>query len=1137
MEVKSIWEIKGLKRLLVLVFINTFIDLGHKVLIQNLVFKYLNGPAQAMLIAVLSLLVIFPFVLAYWPSSYLSTKFSARRIIRWNMVASVVIAFMILLSYATGKFWVAFGLTFVLSFQASLFSPALYEYIRERLGKQNLAEANGYIGAVTLVAAMLAIFLFSVSLESRTGKLSTISSSLQGIVDFGGVLVLLSVLQAATAIFLPRPDHSTSLLSSYAENPVKVVKRSEIIWLSTVGLGLFWGINHVVMANIGAYLKEAAAVNNAAAVQCLLALGGLGIVVGSFFAGRMSRNYIEIGHIPITVLTMASCIFLFPAFYSLPAVAIFFFLFGLAGGFFIVPLNALIQFNAGEGGVSTVTAASNLVQNLVITVALLTTTVLSFGQVRPTVIFHLLFGVAVICLIYVLWKLPYSFSRFLMMKLFARRYKILVEGIDHLPSEGGALLVGNHVTLIDWAILQSACPRPIRFVAHRKGLDNWFFAIFLRLNRAILISSGQAKAPIQKITDCLNQGELVAIFPEGHWTRTGQLSEFQRGFELAVKNTPAPIIPFYIHGLWGSTLSHAPKQNREAQHIKRFRDVYVFFGESLPNSSTALEVKKAVEKLAIHTWKAYAQHLKSLQFTFLEMAKKCRSRTAVIDYDNKSYSFGKLLCISLSIASQFNKKTTVNRRVGILLPPSFAGIAANLAVWIHKGVSINFNYTLSQQGLAQCVEQADPSCIITSRRFVEKLRGKGMDVSIVLEKTQLLYLEDLVSDKMHFLRAWLLTLLPNFILRWHIRSGGITETAAILFSSGSESVPKGVELTHQNILCNIKQVSMIVGMQETDVMVNALPLFHAFGLTVSSMMPLFSGLPVICCPDPTDTYGIAKMIARHKGTILPGTSSFLRLYVRNHKIHPALMKTIRFAVAGAEKLSEDVRQQLKDRFNIVVYEGYGATETSPVASINLPDEVVDESGRIQIGNKQRTVGLALPGCMFRIVDPETEAELANGCSGHVLIGGVQVMKGYLNNAEKTRAALFEQDGVTWYRTGDKGFLDQDEFLTIEDRYSRFAKIGGEMVSLAKVEQECLALFSGSDVAALTAADPKKGEMILLLYAGPLESEAVRRAILESDLSPLMKPRHIVRVDCIPKLASGKTDYLSARGLCHMVLPL
>jgi acyl-[acyl-carrier-protein]-phospholipid O-acyltransferase/long-chain-fatty-acid--[acyl-carrier-protein] ligase len=380
--------------------------------------------------------------------------------------------------------------------------------------------------------------------------------------------------------------------------------------------------------------------------------------------------------------------------------------------------------------------------------------------------------------------------------------------------------------------------------------------------------------------------------------------------------------------------------------------------------------------------------------------------------------------------------------------------------------------------------------------------------------------------------------LPSCILKLiHLTKVKKDDTAVILFSSGSEGTPKGIELTSDNILGNLKQTATILNVNHDDVVLGSLPLFHAFGITVTTFLPLVEGIKCVAHPDPTDGLGIGKMVAKYSASIMCGTSTFYRLYTKNPKVNPLMFDSLRLVVAGAEKLRDDVRQDFKNKFGKDLFEGYGATETSPGATFNLPDVLTPEF-TVQKGGKKGTVGLPLPGTTIKIVDPYSYEELPSGEEGMIVISGIQVMKGYLKDEDKTNEVIQQIDGKNFYITGDKGKLDKDGFLTIVDRYSRFAKLGGEMVSLGSIEEQLSHIISSEDenIDFVTTAleDEKKGEKVILLISGVDDSyvNELKENMINKFDNKLMIPSVIKIVDEIPKLGSGKKDFKGAKKLAE-----
>ncbi len=500
------------------------------------------------------------------------------------------------------------------------------------------------------------------------------------------------------------------------------------------------------------------------------------------------------------------------------------------------------------------------------------------------------------------------------------------------------------------------------------------------------------------------------------------------------------------------------------------------------SSSTAEAVKHKVAQLSIKAWKYHISDMDNIQSEWLNQMKKEPTIAAIIEENGKEISNLKLLTVVLYLNKKLKRALKSQHPVGILLPTTTAGIITNLSLLTLGKVIINLNFTMGLSALKSAIEQASVSTIITSRQFITKLEGRGLDTHALLSDAEVIYVEDTLpppktSILFYFLMAKLMP--ASWLKTLFLKNSPINSTAAILFSSGSESAPKGVKLTHANLLSNINQVATVFGLEEGDVIMNSLPLFHAFGLTITSLMPLLKGVSMICYPDPTNSLQIAKLICKYKATLFCSTSSLLGLYVRNASVHPEMFKSLRMVVAGAEKLSPSVYKEFKEKFNLEILEGYGATEVAPVASCNLPNIISTEDWHVHLSSKVGTVGLPLPGCVFRVVDAVTLEDLLMGEDGLVFVGGTQVMEGYLNLPEKTQDVLIPEDNYTWYKTGDKGHLDKDGFLTIVDWYSRFAKIGGELLSLSQVEQAWQHQLNAGEieVMAVSLPDAKKGRTI------------------------------------------------------------
>ena len=524
-------------------------------------------------------------------------------------------------------------------------------------------------------------------------------------------------------------------------------------------------------------------------------------------------------------------------------------------------------------------------------------------------------------------------------------------------------------------------------------------------------------------------------------------------------------------------------------------------------------------------WQNYPSTLDPIHVSWLKNAKKSKTPFAVADIEGVEISHKKFLTGVLLFSKKIETYSPENN-VGLLLPSSGGGAIASIAILSLGKTLVNLNFTAGKKALQSAAKQAEVKHIYTSRKFLDKMLERGMDFKSYFPDSKLLMLEDIREEISTLSRIGTLLkaiILPaSFIQKSYFKTVSMNDTAAILFSSGSEGSPKGVELTHSNIAANAKQAAIELGAADSDVIMSTLPTFHAFGFAITTLMPLSEGIPIVCHADPKDVTTIASGIQKYSGTILVGTPTFLRMYTISKKVSSESMQSLRLVVAGAEKLRSEVRDAFEAKFKMPVYEGYGTTETSPGASVNLPDI----ESPFKLRNRPGTVGKAFSGTEFRIVDPDSLDPIPTGKDGLILIGGPQIMKGYLKMPEKTAEVIELIDGYRWYRTGDKGHLDEDGFLTIVDRYSRFAKIGGEMISLTTVEEEILDACNDEhlEIAATCLPDQRKGEKIVLLATNNLDKNKLKKLLSDAKVNPLYFPAQVLSVEEIPKLGSGKTDF-------------
>ena len=604
---KSIWKISGFLPYVIVVFLNAFTDLGHKIIIQNTVFKIYDGETQIVLTAIVNALILLPFILLFSPSGFIGDRYPKNLVLRLSAGVAVLITLLITLCYYMGQFELAFGLTFLLAVQSAIYSPAKYGYIKELVGNRHLAMGNGVVQAVTTVSILGGILIYSIFFEKYLEGAVFHSSSeiLKHIAPIGWMLVLGSLIEFILAYRLPnthiekeqRFDFETYIKLGYLKGNLKRLNKNRIIAISIIGLALFWGISQVVLSSFPEYAKTSLEITNTVLVQGMMAIAGIGIVIGSIIAGKMSKHYIEVGSVPMGAIGITASLFALPHISDPELHMLNFFLFGISSGLFIVPLNALIQYHSEEHELGIILAGNNFIQNIVMFSFLMMTVVFALMGLKSVGLFYIMFALSLAGTIYLLRNIPQALIQFLIFSITSTRYRLSVFGAENIPESGSVLLLGNHISWIDWIVVQMATGRRIRFVMDKTIYEKWYLRGFFDLFGPIPISPKAMKQARVKVESLLRSGEAVCLFPEGTISRNGELGEFKRGFEIMAKDTDAVIVPFYLDGLWGDIFSRSPEKFKGIK-IHRRRDLTIHFGERMNGKSSANEVKKAIISLS-----------------------------------------------------------------------------------------------------------------------------------------------------------------------------------------------------------------------------------------------------------------------------------------------------------------------------------------------------------------------------------------------------------------------------------------------------------------------------------------------------------------------------------------------------------
>jgi len=699
-------------------------------------------------------------------------------------------------------------------------------------------------------------------------------------------------------------------------------------------------------------------------------------------------------------------------------------------------------------------------------------------------------------------------------------YRVTTLGLEHLPA-GGFLLLPNHITWVDAIVLQVACPRPIRYIVDQEFYHKPLLKPFLRLVRCIPIDTRRSRSAIRAATEKIAEGEVVCLFPEGQLERAGTLLRLRRGYELIAHHANAKVVPVWLDQLWGSIFSFQGGRFFTKLPKRIPYRVTVAFGKPLlADAADIARVREELLKLGESCFRRRPSLDRHLAEACVRGLKRRPFATAVVDgLDHSLLSRSKLLGAAVALSRLFRKEFP-DERIAIVLPASKGSMVANLAVTLAGKVPVDLNFTMGRAANESCCQRANLRVAISATPFMERIKGFPWPGRV-------LKLDEIMPQiKTQIFVWWMMSILApaGLLLRLlQIPKGGGHAEATLLFTSGSTGEPKGVVLSHRNIVGNVSQFRELLDAKRDDAILASLPFFHSFGSTVTLWYPLIEGVRIVTYPNPLEAAKNAALIERYKLTLLLATPTFLRSYLR--KVEPHQLRSLRLVITGAEKLPLDLAKAFEERFKQRVFEGYGLTETAPVVSVNLPEPQPTKPGeQVQPSARLGSVGKMAPGIAAEIREPETDRKLSLHETGMLWLRGPNIFEGYLHEPERTADVLRD----SWFKTGDIGRFDEDGFLYIEGRLSRFSKIGGEMVPHEVIEQKIIDLLdlSGRDeriIAIVGVTDEAKGEAVVLLTAIDVDLAQVRDKLRDAGVPNLWIPKRVQRVESIPVLASGKLD--------------
>ncbi|MFO0816489.1 MAG: acyl-[ACP]--phospholipid O-acyltransferase [Pirellulales bacterium] len=1110
--------------------------------------QHVEPKNQSWVLAIGTVSFVLPYLLLAAPAGYLADRFSKRTVILTCKFAEIVLMIMAVAAIAWGSLTTLFIVLALMGAQSTLFSPARLMSLPETLKPEKLSAANGCMGLTTVLSMVLGSAIGN-WLTDATGRYGQEKLWLSAVVLIGiagvGFAVSLGIrgIVAANPLLrfpwnaIPKTFHDLRELASRGG-----------LFRVALGIAFFWSLGALAQLNIDRFAFENGVFRQTDVAPLLAALA-IGVGVGSVLAGIWSQGRVELGIVPLGGFVLAcSSIALFtvqgalveastgPVGGSYTAsyfvAALLLGLLGVGAGLFDVPLEAYLQHRSPPQSRGAILAASNFLTFGGITLASVIFSgfrlpirandqpLLSSGQI------FLVCGILTIPVcIYIICHIPQATLRFFVWLSSLTIYRLHVYGRDNLPPEGGAVLVSNHISWLDGFLLMLTSSRPVRPIAWVGSLQNKWVKALADMHGVIPIDASKPKSILRALKtarEAVLAGELVAIFPEGGITRTGLTQAFRPGMLRITEGTDVPVVPVFLDGLWGSIFSFSKGRFFWKWPRKWPYPIHIHFGAPIPTPENIQQVRQAVLELGSQAVARRTQDAMIVTRSFIRRAKQRKFKLKVADSLGTEVSGGQMLMRALILRRLLRKHVLAadERYVGLLLPPSAGGSIANAALALDRRISVNLNYTVTSDVMNACIKQAGIRHVLTTRRFLERFDFK-LDAEIV-------FLEDL-RDKLSLADKLITGLqtyaLPAAMIERSLKLHEVTadDVITIIFTSGSTGTPKGVTLTYGNVGSNVEAIDTVVRLSSTDMLVGILPFFHSFGYTVTLWTVLSLDIGGVYHFNPLDGKQVGKLVHKYRGTVFLSTPTFLRTYLR--RCEKEEFATLDVVVAGAEKLPSDLCDAFEQKFGVRPVEGYGTTELSPLVSVNIPPS--RSFGSDQVDRKEGTVGRPIPGVTAKITHPETGVEQPVGEAGMLWIKGPNVMQGYLHQPELTAQVI--RDG--WYCTGDIAVLDDDGFIKITGRESRFSKIGGEMVPHILIEEHLNKAIGVNEEEGLKAIitavpDSKKGERLVVVHTAITKTPSeLQQELMAAGLPNIYIPGNdsYIQVESLPILGTGKLD--------------
>ncbi len=1064
-------------------------------------------------------LFILPFFLFSATAGEVADKYNRAKIARVLKITELILMCAIAFVFYTENITLLIILLALMGTQSAFFGPIKYALLPQLLAKDELINANAYVEASTYTAILLGLIL---------GTLLPVSAAIAVLIALAlcGVIASRRIPDAPA----PRPNAeiSKNIFKAMADT-FHIIRKNPVVFKSILGATWFWTVGALVAVQIyplaGQILHASAGV-----ITYFLIVFSLGVAFGSLACGKILKGLIHATYIPVSALGMGLSLYALYALtknYQTPAELItlntFFttpssdkisaalFLLAFFGGMYIVPLNALMQTNAPKAYTAAVIAGNNILNALGMSAAaVLAVLLLSLGFTIP----ELFFAAAIINLFvfaYIVALLPDALLRSVFQAVLGILFRVRLTGMDNIKKAGSnAIIIANHTSLLDGLLIAAFMPEKVTFAINTEWAKTWYVKLFGLVVRFLPVDP-TSPFSIREMIDEVKSGSKLMIFPEGRITTTGGLMKVYEGAGVIAEKANARILPVRINGAQYSKLSYMNNKFKTRMFPKITMSILKPMKIHIPAEIKGRDRRhvtsvKLYELMADMIYKT--SDIEENLFTSLIDAAKTHGWAHKIaeDITRHPLSYNAFIKKAYVLGAAYEQAFADDKYIGLMLPNMLVNVISFFALQSVDKVPVMLNFTQGTTQVTSSLKTVGVKTVITSRKFIEQARLERLEESIAATGVNLVYLEDFAP------KISLKTKIRGFArhLTKRLPQHKADDTAVVLFTSGSEGMPKAVLLSHKNLQANRYQVSTVIAFNSTDIFFNALPLFHSFGLSVGTVLTLLFGVRTFFYPSPLHYRIVPELVYDTNATIICGTDTFFYGYGRMG--HPYDFYNVKYAVVGGEKLKDQTFNLWMEKFGVRLLEGYGTTETAPVLCINTP-----------MHRKKGSVGRLLPGISCKLEPVEGIEE-----GGKLLVSGDNIMQGYMK-ADKPETLQPLPD--KWYDTGDIVSIDQDGFVTIHGRAKRFAKIAGEMVSLTAVESALDKLYNGTMQGIVTLPDEKKGEQLIFVTAAENASLTEIKAFFKQEgFSELWVPKKVVYMKKPPVLGTGKFDYQTARQL-------